>query len=93
MNLFQSFPARDLNFRTCFRSELTEKTNSSSVPKVWVKGNFIGGCNDGADPQGEGVEDIYIYVMLPNSSVLSWKIPSCLLYIMLPTLLIPPSNN
>eukprot|EP00434_Breviolum_minutum_P000448 symbB.v1.2.000383.t1/scaffold17.1/size449391/20 len=29
------------------RSELTEKTNSSSVPKVWVKGNFIGGCNDG----------------------------------------------
>ena len=33
------------------------------------------------------------YVMLPNSSVLSWKTPSCLLYIMLPTLLIPPSNN
>lgn len=29
------------------RSELTEKTSSSSVPKVWVKGNFIGGCNDG----------------------------------------------
>mmetsp|Transcript_5677 Transcript_5677/g.10162 ORF Transcript_5677/g.10162 Transcript_5677/m.10162 type:complete len:164 (-) Transcript_5677:185-676(-) len=29
------------------RSELQEKTNSSSVPKVWVKGNFVGGCNDG----------------------------------------------
>ena len=30
------------------RSELAAKTNSTSVPKVWIKGNFIGGCNDGA---------------------------------------------
>ncbi|CAK9065850.1 Glutaredoxin-1 (Glutathione-dependent oxidoreductase 1), partial [Durusdinium trenchii] len=29
------------------RSELAAKTNSTSVPKVWIKGNFIGGCNDG----------------------------------------------
>eukprot|EP00933_Yihiella_yeosuensis_P026027 TRINITY_DN20215_c0_g1_i1.p1 TRINITY_DN20215_c0_g1~~TRINITY_DN20215_c0_g1_i1.p1 ORF type:complete len:208 (+),score=32.46 TRINITY_DN20215_c0_g1_i1:83-625(+) len=29
------------------RTALQEKTNSSSVPKVWIKGNFIGGCNDG----------------------------------------------
>ena len=43
---------------------MTEKTNSSSVPKVWVKGNFVGGCNDGADPQEEGVEVIYIYIYL-----------------------------
>eukprot|EP00439_Symbiodinium_sp_Y106_P084327 s679_g25.t1 len=29
------------------RNELANKTNSTSVPKVWVKGNFVGGCNDG----------------------------------------------
>merc|ERR1711920_919633 len=29
------------------RKELAEKCGSSSVPKVFVKGNFIGGCNDG----------------------------------------------
>lgn len=29
------------------RNELASKTNSTSVPKVWVKGNFVGGCNDG----------------------------------------------
>merc|ERR1712008_429543 len=29
------------------RKELEKNTGSSSVPKVYVKGNFIGGCNDG----------------------------------------------
>ncbi|CAE7347916.1 grxD [Symbiodinium pilosum] len=29
------------------RNELASITNSTSVPKVWVKGNFVGGCNDG----------------------------------------------
>mmetsp|Transcript_71237 Transcript_71237/g.159479 ORF Transcript_71237/g.159479 Transcript_71237/m.159479 type:complete len:97 (+) Transcript_71237:99-389(+) len=29
------------------RKELAEKYGSTSVPKVFVKGNFVGGCNDG----------------------------------------------
>ena len=29
------------------RQALTEKCGSSSVPKVFVKQEFIGGCNDG----------------------------------------------
>mmetsp|Transcript_9578 Transcript_9578/g.19281 ORF Transcript_9578/g.19281 Transcript_9578/m.19281 type:complete len:97 (-) Transcript_9578:135-425(-) len=29
------------------RKELAAKCGSTSVPKVFVKGNFIGGCNDG----------------------------------------------
>ncbi|CAJ1346410.1 unnamed protein product [Effrenium voratum] len=32
---------------SALRSEVAEKTGSTSVPKVWVKGNFVGGCNDG----------------------------------------------
>eukprot|EP00442_Polarella_glacialis_P038485 CAMPEP_0115090390 /NCGR_PEP_ID=MMETSP0227-20121206/25387_1 /TAXON_ID=89957 /ORGANISM="Polarella glacialis, Strain CCMP 1383" /LENGTH=201 /DNA_ID=CAMNT_0002481499 /DNA_START=75 /DNA_END=680 /DNA_ORIENTATION=- len=32
---------------SAIRKELESKTGSSSVPKVWVKGNFVGGCNDG----------------------------------------------
>jgi len=29
------------------RAELAEKTGRTSVPAVWVKGAFVGGCNDG----------------------------------------------
>mmetsp|Transcript_50779 Transcript_50779/g.118133 ORF Transcript_50779/g.118133 Transcript_50779/m.118133 type:complete len:98 (-) Transcript_50779:148-441(-) len=29
------------------KKELSEIAGSTSVPKVWVKGEFIGGCNDG----------------------------------------------
>mmetsp|Transcript_56347 Transcript_56347/g.127166 ORF Transcript_56347/g.127166 Transcript_56347/m.127166 type:complete len:97 (-) Transcript_56347:138-428(-) len=29
------------------RKALADKCGSTSVPKVFVKGNFIGGCNDG----------------------------------------------
>eukprot|EP00414_Alexandrium_minutum_P005784 CAMPEP_0113820442 /NCGR_PEP_ID=MMETSP0328-20130328/1243_1 /TAXON_ID=39455 /ORGANISM="Alexandrium minutum" /LENGTH=117 /DNA_ID=CAMNT_0000788379 /DNA_START=59 /DNA_END=412 /DNA_ORIENTATION=- /assembly_acc=CAM_ASM_000350 len=29
------------------RNEFGKKYGSSSVPKVFVKGNFVGGCNDG----------------------------------------------
>ena len=29
------------------KSQLKEKTGQTSVPQVFVKGNFIGGCNDG----------------------------------------------
>merc|ERR1712137_938272 len=29
------------------RQEISAKCGSSSVPKVFVRGNFVGGCNDG----------------------------------------------
>uniref|UniRef100_A0A7S4RPL5 Glutaredoxin domain-containing protein n=1 Tax=Alexandrium monilatum TaxID=311494 RepID=A0A7S4RPL5_9DINO len=32
---------------SALRKELESMTGSSSVPKVWVKGEFVGGCNDG----------------------------------------------
>lgn len=28
---------------------LYEATGQSSVPSIWIKGNFIGGCNDGPE--------------------------------------------
>lgn len=31
------------------RSELRSKTGSSTVPVVFVKGKFVGGCNDGPE--------------------------------------------
>ena len=31
------------------RQELHSLTSSSSVPSVWVKGKFVGGCNDGPE--------------------------------------------
>eukprot|EP00414_Alexandrium_minutum_P006152 CAMPEP_0113824060 /NCGR_PEP_ID=MMETSP0328-20130328/3054_1 /TAXON_ID=39455 /ORGANISM="Alexandrium minutum" /LENGTH=184 /DNA_ID=CAMNT_0000792001 /DNA_START=86 /DNA_END=640 /DNA_ORIENTATION=- /assembly_acc=CAM_ASM_000350 len=32
---------------SALRKELEKITGSTSVPKVWVKGEFVGGCNDG----------------------------------------------
>mmetsp|Transcript_57903 Transcript_57903/g.147009 ORF Transcript_57903/g.147009 Transcript_57903/m.147009 type:complete len:188 (-) Transcript_57903:101-664(-) len=32
---------------SALRKQLEKMTNSSSVPKVYVKGQFVGGCNDG----------------------------------------------
>jgi len=29
------------------RAELAEKTGRTSVPALYVKGQFVGGCNDG----------------------------------------------
>lgn len=31
------------------RDELAKATNSSSVPSIWIKGKFVGGCNDGPE--------------------------------------------
>eukprot|EP00596_Hydrurales_sp_CCMP1899_P001367 CAMPEP_0119037042 /NCGR_PEP_ID=MMETSP1177-20130426/5136_1 /TAXON_ID=2985 /ORGANISM="Ochromonas sp, Strain CCMP1899" /LENGTH=101 /DNA_ID=CAMNT_0006997735 /DNA_START=91 /DNA_END=396 /DNA_ORIENTATION=- len=32
------------------RSVLREMTGAGSVPNCWVKGKFVGGCNDGSEP-------------------------------------------
>jgi len=32
------------------RSVLRSMTGASSVPSVWVKGVWVGGCNDGKEP-------------------------------------------
>ena len=31
------------------RNELSLMTHSSSVPSIWIKGKFVGGCNDGPE--------------------------------------------
>ena len=31
------------------RAALSAVTSSSSVPNVWVKGKYVGGCNDGPE--------------------------------------------
>mmetsp|Transcript_17122 Transcript_17122/g.39903 ORF Transcript_17122/g.39903 Transcript_17122/m.39903 type:complete len:104 (+) Transcript_17122:102-413(+) len=36
-----------VNVNQAQRSALTQKCGSSSVPKVFVKQQFVGGCNDG----------------------------------------------
>jgi glutaredoxin 3 len=32
-----------------YRDALYEATGQTSVPSIWVKGTFIGGCNDGPE--------------------------------------------
>ena len=32
------------------RRELREVTSSGSVPSIWIKGKYVGGCNDGPEP-------------------------------------------
>ena len=31
------------------RSALYSLTSSSSVPSIWLKGKYVGGCNDGPE--------------------------------------------
>mmetsp|Transcript_51992 Transcript_51992/g.123777 ORF Transcript_51992/g.123777 Transcript_51992/m.123777 type:complete len:161 (+) Transcript_51992:46-528(+) len=37
-----------------YKAGLIERIRKGSVPSVWVKGEYIGGCNDGIAP-GQGV--------------------------------------
>lgn len=39
------------------KAELAKRTGRTSVPQIWVKGEFIGGCNDGPKP-GYGVASL-----------------------------------
>lgn len=39
------------------RSELRSLTKSGSVPSIWIKGKFVGGCNDGPE-QWMGISKI-----------------------------------
>lgn len=32
------------------KSELKQRTGKSSAPSVWIKGTYVGGCNDGVEP-------------------------------------------
>jgi len=38
-----------VNRTPAMRDELTAMSGATSVPMVWVKGQFIGGCNDGPE--------------------------------------------
>lgn len=41
---------RVINASSEQRSALSSSTGSTSVPSIWVKGKFVGGCNDGPEP-------------------------------------------
>lgn len=32
------------------REGLLDLTHSKSVPNIWLKGKYVGGCNDGPEP-------------------------------------------
>merc|ERR1712113_506512 len=32
-----------------FRDELKNRTGKTSAPSVWVRGQYVGGCNDGPE--------------------------------------------
>jgi len=33
-----------------YRGELKQRTGKTSAPSVWIKGTYVGGCNDGTEP-------------------------------------------
>jgi predicted RNA-binding protein with RPS1 domain/glutaredoxin len=41
---FKMFPIID------YKDMLIQKTGKSSAPSVWIKGAYVGGCNDGTEP-------------------------------------------
>lgn len=58
------------------RAELAEKTGRTSVPALYVKGQFVGGCNDGGmggvltlDQAGE------LKPMLEKAGCMGFKLP------------------
>ena len=40
------------------RAELGRITGRSSVPSIWVGGEYVGGCDDGPTPEAPGVVDM-----------------------------------
>eukprot|EP00611_Tribonema_gayanum_P000537 TRINITY_DN10385_c0_g1_i2.p2 TRINITY_DN10385_c0_g1~~TRINITY_DN10385_c0_g1_i2.p2 ORF type:complete len:203 (+),score=73.04 TRINITY_DN10385_c0_g1_i2:45-611(+) len=38
---------QDAELGKAYRFELSKITGRTSVPQIWIKGEFIGGCNDG----------------------------------------------
>jgi len=52
--LISEKPVLMLSFRTCpgkaIRAEMADVLGRTSVPAIWIGGEFIGGCNDG--PKG-----------------------------------------
>eukprot|EP00308_Calcidiscus_leptoporus_P003359 CAMPEP_0119354472 /NCGR_PEP_ID=MMETSP1334-20130426/3469_1 /TAXON_ID=127549 /ORGANISM="Calcidiscus leptoporus, Strain RCC1130" /LENGTH=97 /DNA_ID=CAMNT_0007368037 /DNA_START=15 /DNA_END=308 /DNA_ORIENTATION=+ len=33
-----------------YRAALKDMTGKTSAPSVWIKGTYVGGCNDGTEP-------------------------------------------
>mmetsp|Transcript_11059 Transcript_11059/g.24368 ORF Transcript_11059/g.24368 Transcript_11059/m.24368 type:complete len:99 (+) Transcript_11059:50-346(+) len=33
-----------------YKPALKDKTGKTSAPSVWIKGTYVGGCNDGTEP-------------------------------------------
>ena len=40
------------------RAELGRMTGRSSVPSIWINGEYVGGCDDGPTPFAPGVVDL-----------------------------------
>jgi glutaredoxin 3 len=42
-------PFTEVDVTSAYRNALYEATSQTSVPSIWVKGTYIGGCNDGPE--------------------------------------------
>lgn len=46
--------SKGIDFKTVpileYKAGLKQRTGKGSAPSVWIKGTYVGGCNDGAEP-------------------------------------------
>lgn len=47
--LLTDYEPRVVEATADMRGKLAEMTGKTSVPSVWVKGQYVGGCNDGPE--------------------------------------------
>lgn len=51
---------KNSNIGNQIRARLGRKTGRTSLPSVWIKGNFYGGCNDGSEILApKGIQGLY----------------------------------
>merc|ERR1719258_960386 len=55
VDAFRALDAQGIKYQKvqitpAMKRELIQKTGKGSVPSVWIKGTFVGGCNDGTEP-------------------------------------------
>mmetsp|Transcript_9730 Transcript_9730/g.9814 ORF Transcript_9730/g.9814 Transcript_9730/m.9814 type:complete len:101 (-) Transcript_9730:421-723(-) len=44
------YPCTVVEVTEPLRDALYQATGKTSVPSVWIKGKYVGGCNDGPEP-------------------------------------------
>ena len=45
-----NIPFKEVEVDSALKQDLLDATGQTSVPSGWVKGAYIGGCNDGPEP-------------------------------------------